>query len=312
MLSITLRQSLQKLLLPVYLFFAMALMIIGISAPSSVEGLRVRVFDFLTPAYSLAAQPGRWVGRFWSYASDVTHLLAENAELRTENARLRQWYDVATALEDENRRLKANLKWLPERTISFVTGRAIRDASGLYNRSVLIALPEVHEVHIGDLVLGGTGVIGRISEIGPSTARVLLINDPVSRIPVFLSSSEGSAIMTGDGSATPRLMYFAYGDHPVEGERVVTGDQAGQENAVTASGVPNGVFIGVVHYNASHTPVVIPGGHLNHPDVLRVLDFKEIDAHGPVAPGRVRKINKARDRFGFPESIFPNVWKGQG
>ncbi len=30
--------------------------------------------------------------------------------------------------------------------------------------------------------------------------------------------------MTGDGSATPRLMYFAHDDHPVEGERVVTGD----------------------------------------------------------------------------------------
>ena len=49
----------------------------------------------------------------------------ENARLREENERLRRWQSIALALDAENQRLKAALRWIPDPTAAFVTARVI-------------------------------------------------------------------------------------------------------------------------------------------------------------------------------------------
>ncbi|AOX17310.1 rod shape-determining protein MreC [Kozakia baliensis] len=292
MLSIQARQALAKLLLPFMFVLAVGIILLGLTRRPLIDSVRMEVADILAPAYSLMATPGEQLKALTQNFQGLTHLASENAKLRDENAKLRRWYDVAVALANENAQLKASLHWIPDNAPSFVTGHAIRDAGGVYARSVLLAVGEGHSVHVGDVALDAAGLIGRVTEVGERTVRILLINDEASRIPVSFTASHGNAIMAGDGSPYPRLIYYSQDNHPVEGERVVTGEQnaPGDRAESDVPGFPGGLPIGTVHYLRPGAPVVVPDGALARPDIVRVFDYATADHLGPQAPGRVKRL----------------------
>ncbi len=79
----------------------------------------------------------------------------------------------------------------------------------------------------GQIALDESGLVGRVTELGARSARVLLITDMNSRIPVTLENSRARAILVGTNGPRPRLMYWPEGVMPAEGERVVTSAEAG-------------------------------------------------------------------------------------
>jgi rod shape-determining protein MreC len=61
-----------------------------------------------------------------------------------------------------------------------------------------------------------------VTEVGDRSARVLLITDLNSRIPVVIESSRDQAILAGDNSDRPRLDYLRPNARVTPGDRVVT------------------------------------------------------------------------------------------
>jgi rod shape-determining protein MreC len=240
--------------------------------------------DVLTPFWSLSSLPGNEISALVSELRNVGHLARENARLRAENETLRGWYDVAVSLTQENTQLKENLHWIPDPLPSFVTGRVVADVGGLYSHAMLVNAGPSNGAHVGDVALAADGFVGRVTETGSRSARILLINDMESRIPVTLETSHGAAIMTGDNSSMPRLMFYAQDNHPVEGERVVTSGQADL--------LPAGLPIGVVRYLHAGTPVVAPYARLEHLSVVRIFNFDTRAIESPDAPGRVPVVSK--------------------
>ena len=189
----------------------------------------------------------------------------ENIRLRDENDRLRQWQAVALALDTENQSLKANLNWVPDPAPSFVTARVVADAGGVYARAVLLSTGPNRAVAKGQIALDERGLVGRVTETGLRSARVLLITDINSRIPVTLENSRAHAMLLGTNNARPRLMFWPEGSMPVDGERVVTSSEA--------NAFPSGLPVGVVHYTASNVPEVEPYAHLDRLEVVRIFDY---------------------------------------
>ncbi len=109
--------------------------------------------------------------------------------LHEENDRLRQWQAVAMALDAENTALKGNLHWIPDPAPSYVTARVVADAGGVYARAVLLSTGPNHMVTKGQIALDERGLVGRVTEVGMRSARVLLITDINSRIPVTLETA---------------------------------------------------------------------------------------------------------------------------
>ncbi|GAJ28622.1 rod shape-determining protein MreC [Acidomonas methanolica] len=303
MLSIQARQALAKLFLPFFFLLASAFLVLGVARRPLVDHVRLEIEDVLAPAYALMAQPGEKLRHVWDDVRAFARLGSENVRLRQENEKLRRWYDVAVALANENAQLKANLHWIPENAPRFVSGHTIRDAGGLYGRAILLAAGAGQDIHVGDVALDAKGLIGRVTEVGSRTSRILLVTDQASRLPVMLESSHGTAIMAGDGSATPRLLFYAQNNHPLEGERVFTSEQlppAG-EAADEFSGLPGGLPVGVVHYVRAGEPVVVPDGDVEHPDIVRVFDYGHTSTQGPEAPGRMKRAPAA----GAPFPLVP-------
>lgn len=264
-LSIPVRQALAKLTLPVLIAAAFGVMLLGKADALLAERARMALADTLAPLYSLAAEP---LARMRELADDARNLWAlrsENERLRSENENLRRWHAVALALDAENTVLKANLRWIPDPAPSYATARVVADAGGVYARAVLLAVGPDNGITRGQVALDENGVVGRVTELGSRSARVLLITDLNSRIPVTLENSRARAIMVGTNGPRPRLMYWPEGVTPAEGERVVTSAEAGA--------FPAGLPVGTVRYSTSGVPKVEPSARLGRLEVVRLFNY---------------------------------------
>ncbi|APH59815.1 rod shape-determining protein MreC [Granulibacter bethesdensis] len=277
-LSVPVRQALARLTLPVLMAAAFALMLLGKVDVRLAEQARTTAADLLAPIYAALDAPISAIRTVFDNVRHVTTLSHDNAVLREENQRLRRWQAVALALDDENAMLKAQLHWLPDPPAPYVTARVVADAGGIYARSVLLSTgPHAPGgggfVRKGEIALDDRGLVGRVNEVGNRSARILLITDINSRVPVSLDKSQARAILVGTNGTRPRLLYYPDNAQPMEGERVVT--------SAEANAFPANLPVGIVHYNANHVPEVQPFADLSRLEAVRIFDY---GLHGILPP----------------------------
>ena len=284
-LSIPFRQALAKLTLPVLIAVAFGLMLVGKADTVIAERARMALADALAPVFGMIAEPIASVQRVMDDARGLFDIRAENERLKQENENLRRWQAVAMALDAENATLKANLRWVPDPAPSYITARVVADAGGVYARAVLLSLGPNHGISKGQIALDERGLVGRVTEVGTRSARVLLLTDMNSRIPVTLENSRARAILVGNNGARPRLMYWPEGVMPAEGERVVTSAEAGA--------FPAGLPVGTVHFTASNVPEVETAARLDRLEVVRIFNY---GLRGLMSPENVARITDRPDR----------------
>nr|WP_321985643.1 rod shape-determining protein MreC [uncultured Lichenicoccus sp.] len=278
-LSIQTRQALSRTTLPVLVVWSLALMLLGQADRRLAVQARAVLADALAPAYSVLHVPVFGLRSGLGEARGLFDLARENHRLRAENRRLLQWRAVALAATAENAALKASLHWLPDPAAHVATARVVAETGGLYARAFLVNAGSLQGLHKGDVVMDAQGLVGRITETGSRSARVLLVTDIASRVPVMLEASHANAMLAGVNRSAPRLLYYPDDVRPEEGERVLTSSEAGA--------FPAGLPVGVVHYRGPGDPVVLPAADLDRLDLIRVVDFGLSAIAPPDAPGRV-------------------------
>jgi rod shape-determining protein MreC len=277
-LSIQARQALARLTLPVLIIVSLGLMLLGRASPMVPERARTALSDALAPLYLIVDAPLSAVRDAAQSVRGMFALRSENERLRLENTRLRHWYDVAMALDAENAELKSNLHWVPDPQLSFVTARVVADAGGVYARSVLLSVGPNNNVRKGQIALDANGLVGRVTEVGTRSARVLLITDMNSRIPVTLEKTRARAILVGMNAPNPRLLYLQDSAKPEEGEQIVT--------SAEANAFPAGLPVGTVHYAGGGKIEVTPAANLDRLEIVRIFDYGLGGVVPPEAPGR--------------------------
>ncbi len=280
--SIPFRQALGKLTLPLLAALAIGLMLLARADASLAARARMAFADAFTPLFAAVGRPAAELRDAARQAGMAFGLHAENLRLAAENERLRHWQEAALALDAENARLKAALNYVPDPAPSFVTVPVAADAGGVYARAVLVSAGLNQGVGKGGIALDGAGLAGRVTEAGARSARVLLLTDINSRIPVILGNNRARALLVGDNGPRPRLIYWPQGAAPVEGERVTTSAEAGA--------FPAGLPVGAVRYDAARVPEVELAAQLDRLDVLRIFDYglQPIPPDGADGPARDR------------------------
>ena len=127
-------------------------------------------------------------------------------------------------------------------------------------------------------VLTEAGLIGRVVRAGRSTARLVLVTDFSSRVPVVLERSRVRAILQGDNGPLPTLQFLAPTARVAIGERVLTSGDGGL--------LPAGLVVGevaAVHDGVAQVRPVADWSRLDWVAILRTERPAEPDA----APGDV-------------------------
>src|SRR5436305_642579 len=226
-LSPQLRAGIQRSTLPALILLSGAMLVAGKTDQTMFETLRTGLSDVAAPALDVASRPLGAAEAAIDRVRGFIGVYQVNRRLEEENQRLLQWQQVALRLTTENRQLQGLLKVVPDRAVSYVTARVIANSGGAYVRTVMINAGSQAGLARGQAVITGDGLVGRLTEVGSRAARVLLITDLNSRIPVVVERSHANAVLAGDNSERPRLFYVGQPDTIKIGDRILTSGEGG-------------------------------------------------------------------------------------
>jgi rod shape-determining protein MreC len=264
-LSPQLRAGIQRSTLPALILLSGAIVLIGKTDQTMFDTLRTGLSDAAAPVLDVVARPLGAIEAALDRARGLFGIYQENRRLAQDNERLLQWQQIALKLTTENRQLQGLLKVVPDRAVSYVTARVIANSGGAYVRTVMINAGTDGGLARGQATITGDGLVGRLTEVGSRAARVLLITDLNSRIPVRIEGSHTSAVLAGDNSERPRLLYVASQEGVKIGDRVVTSGEGGV--------FPPDLPVGVVSAVGGSGPRVEPYVELSQLGYVLVVDY---------------------------------------
>jgi len=247
------------------ILLAVALMVLGKLDANVMEIARMNVTDAVSPILNVLSKPVKTVNQLINEVLGVYNIREKNILLKQEKDRLLQWQALARKLKVENRNLRNLLNFPVDPAAGFITARVIADTGGAFANSVVINVGNKSGVLKGQPTITGEGLVGRVTDVGKRSSRVLLITDLNSRIPVVIQSSQARAIMAGDNSYQPRLIYLSPGALVSQGDRIVTSGHGG----AFPPGIPVGL-VASVNVNGTRIKPFVDRYRVTH---LRVLDY---------------------------------------
>ncbi len=125
------------------------------------------------------------------------------------------------ALERDNRRLRQLLELQQDSADRLRAPVISRETLGWWQQLVL-GSGALEGLRAGQAVLAPGGLIGRISAVTPSTARVTLLTDPTSRVGVWVARSQSHGLLSGVGTGRPLLRFLEKDPQVRPGDVVVT------------------------------------------------------------------------------------------
>lgn len=182
----------------------------------------------------------------------LMHLKEEYVRLSQENESLKWKVQGLESLHHENAVLRQNLRVPIFEKYGQLTAKILVSPYDGLHHFFLVAAGSKDGLEKDQAVIVKEGVLGRLEKVGKHVSRVLLLNDSNSRIPVMTSTSQQKAILAGDGTFLPTLVYV--GDvHKVQrGEKIVTSGMGG----IFPAGLPVGIVDEIDNGNIRIRPYV--------------------------------------------------------
>lgn len=193
-----------------------------------VERLRQFSYDLAGPVIQLVAYPFQAARRSSTQVSNIFGLQAENERLLAENEALRKQVNELIQARVLMEQYRALLDLPKEPDLTFVYARIVADLSSPFARTVVANVGRDSGVAQGDSVLGRSGLVGRVISVGTQSARILLLTDFNSHIPVLAVSSDAQAILSGRNEADPELQFLSQRKQLKDGDLLVTSGSGGQ------------------------------------------------------------------------------------
>lgn len=218
---------LRRLLLGLVIVLCLGLFALWRIDNPRIERFRMTLVDRFVPSMSWLIAPVTGISRMVSDYRSYEEIYQQNQELRREIQRLEVWREAAQQLEQKNAQLRAlnNLRLNP--SLAYIAGELMADSGSPFSQSGLLNIGLIDGVADGQAVVDGNGLIGRIAGVGDSTARLLFLTDISSQVPVQVPLARQRAILAGDNSANPTLIFAADPAEITAGMRVVTSGDGG-------------------------------------------------------------------------------------
>ena len=244
-----------------------------------VERLRAAFIDRFVPTFDWAMVPVThflgMVEGFQSYA----RIYQQNQELRRELQQMKSWKEAAVQLEQQNAKLLAQNQVRLDPKLTSVSGVVLADSGTPFRQSVLLNVGSRDGIVDGWATMDGLGLVGRISGVGRTTSRVILLTDPSSRIPVTIQPSGQRAILAGDNTALPLIDFLESPEQVRPGDRVISSGAGGV--------FPAGLLVGQLLQGQDKRLRVRLSADYERLDFLRVLrshPAEQLHDAGPLIP----------------------------
>jgi rod shape-determining protein MreC len=203
----------------------------------------------------MGAQARNGVGNALDVAGGFLVSGPENARLKREVAMARSRAVQMQAVQDENRRLKAQLNLAPGDPTPVANGWLIASSASSTRRYATVSAGSARGVTAGMPVRTAQGLVGRVLEVGHNAARVLLVTDTESTVPVRRATDGTPAFINGRGDGTLQVRLLSLGLNPLKtGDVFVTSGAGG----LYWPGTPMAMVVSLTHDGAIARPLSDP------------------------------------------------------
>ena len=182
----------------------------------------------------------RPVGNFFAGFTKVPSLRARVAELEQQVATLeaeaRQFEDIVR----ENESLRQQLDLAARLNLRTQSARVVGVSPSNFERTVFIDQGASEGVEVDMPVIAGAGLVGRVIQVGKSSAQVALLTDPSSAVASRLVTNGKTGVLEGTGAGSLRLELLDPTTEVAAGDKVVT---SGYDRGLFPPGIPVGTVI---------------------------------------------------------------------
>jgi rod shape-determining protein MreC len=234
------RRGNPQLPLVIVLALAVALVLLGKAQANLFDRARTAIVDKMQPLMVVVHAPVSEFDRFAGSIDELFTVYRQNLVLKDENARLKQWRNVAVVMQDRVKRYQSLLHAVPDPDVHSVLSQVIGRANRPFLQTMILDAGSASNVKPGEAVVDARGMIGRIFLTGSHTSWVILLTDLNSRIPVAVAPGNHQAIMVGDNTAMPTLDTMSQVVTLHAGDQVVSSGDGG----LLPPGLPIGTVVG--------------------------------------------------------------------
>lgn len=204
------------------------LLVLSLFQPNLFGWARSGASDTIAPATEATATVRTESKSWWDSIAGYYRAGSKNAALKREMEIARIRLAEADAVKQENERLK-KLLGLEDKVIEPVAvARLVGSTAASTRRFAYIGAGKDDGVEVGMPVRSPRGIVGRVLEVGNGSARVLLLTDSESVLPVRRAKDEVVAFAEGRGDSLIRIRLINLGINPLEpGDLFVTSGAGG-------------------------------------------------------------------------------------
>lgn len=226
---------------------AIALILAIVPTVLSVMGLSSYVRSALgviaSPFMSALSYAADGIEGFAEYFTEYDKLVEENAHLKEELGKLEDKLYSADLIEEENEWLRGYIGLKREHIdFEFEAATVVAREAGNYMTVFVLNRGTLHGVDVNMPIVCESGVIGYVSEVGPTWAKGVTLIETATSVGAYVERSgetgvvEGSYMLKDDGLCT--MSYLPSDADIVEGDHILTSG--------VGSVYPQGLLIGVV------------------------------------------------------------------
>ena len=259
----------RKFAIVILILSAFVLMLLNKTDTVIVEKTSTVAVEVVSPVMDVLLVPARTISGIYDYFRDLKRIHKDNEELVQENKRLLALYDRARALDIENRILSRLLNYTPPPEATSFTARIIAEEGDAFSHSIIVYIGGEYKARKGQVVLGDRGVIGRVESVGKNYAKIILVTDINSKIPVIVERTRVRGILSGDNTLNPKMMFIPLQSELTVGDRIVTSGVAGT--------FPPGLPIGKIGAVDKNNVKIHLFTDLDRLEYVRIVDYGLLD-----------------------------------
>jgi len=222
-----------------------SVMLMGFSSNPALRELQNGVSFAFRPIQGVLDEAARTVSSVVAAITEIDRLRVDNTALRTENERLAAENARLDEIRRENETLTALLQLRSGLDYEAVTSSVIARESSEFRRLVVLDKGTDDGIAVGDVAVAAGGALaGRVIEVGPASAKLVLLTDSSSTVTGQLTTNAATGEVVGQLGGVLIMRQIDSGETVAVGDEVVT---AGIElGGGIRSPYPKGLLVGQV------------------------------------------------------------------
>lgn len=217
-------------------FFIIGLIFLhNIGYLKSAEDLFLRVLSPVGRVFNISANSGKGI---FSSIGGLKGLSVENKTLQNNLNKAEAEIAMLQEAKKENESLRKDLGFQVNSGFETLSASVIMYDITSVRQTIIIDKGEKDDLMVDMIVMSEGFLVGRVVEVSGSTSKVLLITDPMSKIPVLVQNSTATGIAAGQIGYGLNLEKVPQGDVIKKGQTVITSGLGGD--------YPKGLVVGKI------------------------------------------------------------------